>query len=572
MNRNFQLFFWLLSIWLCQIWSFWPLRESEIVLTKAMIYDNSFVILEKKKNLLFAKPQSEGFSLTKIFQYAEPPDLVRHFPVENGHLVAALFNAEKKLSLLAFGNDGNIYFRKNIRLKNFVKDFDLRINENGEPICLFYIFTEKEQMHLLQLYDGKSYKDLVLSESPFDDIFLQLAVNGVHAITRIDGQVAWVSSVRDVLQIYYLPFYITNSVLFLWKGKVYLLGMDTRNHLYRFYLSKEGLKAEIVFSSTDLLFVKKIIPFTYRNKLNLFLFAPGKQRLIRLDIADFETLKDIKDSSRPLVAEWEKIQPLLLENELHFLIESSLSHVYNENFFKKPLFYEVNFRVEQNKNPPRLAIFWKSEKDYLSYRYFLNKNMEFEPLDEEKIIKKRQIIFENLEEGDYILHIQGKDLKTQERTHLYHIPIQWRYRPDEPEVLLLNEIAPSLVSSGKLELFVTNPFPGEYFYEISINPKANPRKSISFTKEGRMVLPTELNPGSYYLHLCVRDPRSGEFSSVLHKLFFVDTYSPFRDPSLSKAKRELEDLEILLEEIRKNRNNPSLLKQKVKELEKKSFP
>ncbi|MCS6984969.1 MAG: hypothetical protein NZM25_07605 [Leptospiraceae bacterium] len=550
-----------------------PLRDARLVPTQGYGYNEDFLFVEREKRVYLASFQEGTFISKKLVDFPEKPDKIQHFPLEGGHLLAALFHEEKKLYLYALGYDGEIYYRRRINLPEVVRAFDLRLDDRAEIIGLFYSLREKDNMHRLQLMEGKNFHDFLITDFPPEDIFLQLSENAAHALTRIEGLPVWVKTVRGRLSLHYLPFWIQIPKFFLWRGRLYLVGLDTRNNLYRFSINAQGrVVAERIFYRQDLHFAQSIIPIAVKGKLNFFLSFPSLRQVLRLEIDDFENLQGIRQYTRPLVFEFQLVLPLLsTETGLHLLEESSLGHIYWEEFDKLPLVYDVNYRVDLQKNPPEIVLFWRANEP-LTYNYFFDKNKDTEPLPENKIIPKRQIIYRNLEEGDYVFHLQASSLKKKEGTPLYHIPIPWRYYPQEPKIIFLNELAPLLVPAGKIELYITNPYPGTYFGEISTTPELEPSKEISFTKDGRITLEAKLRPGSYYLHLRLRDPRSGQYSPTLHQIFFVDTYNPDTDPALSLPRRSLSQIEILHDEIRKNRYSEAIIRQKARELDQKAFP
>ena len=174
-----------------------------------------------------------------------------------------------------------------------------------------------------------------------------------------------------------------------------------------------------------------------------------------------------------------------------------------------------------------MSIQWKtkSSRKIFSYRYLLDHRKSSEPLDEFQYIKKNKIIFKNPKDGFYGFHIQLKDLKSKEKSPLYHIPIFWRYIPQEPEVELLNKQTKIHVNQGNLQFIIKNQAPMHYWAQVNDIPIYNPKKRINI-KDGIVTIQNKLKPRRYFLHLKAQDQRSKQFSTILHKVFYVYPFDP----------------------------------------------
>lgn len=551
----------------------WPLKNARLVDTHWHSWSQSFLLLENGRTVSIVTRKENTFFRRPVFDFPEEPSLLRHFPLEGGDLVTAIFNKEKKISFVAFNSEGKIIYRRNYTVLSEILAFDVRLGTDGQPICLFY--TMQGPNHSLKIFRDGKHSDFMISDTPFDTIFLHLSENAAHAVTRQGAKSVWVTSASGVVTVRDLPHLITRPRFFSWKGTIYLVGIDTRNTIYRFSLrDNERLYAEKILSDNRLLFVDAITPFMLNKQLVLMLPSLSTRVVLRQTYTEFDTLQLEGRITHRSFLNAAKLQPIVYdETKLGLLTQTELGHIYFEPWEGDSTgLADFDWKVDGRKNPPVLSIFWKAARNDLIYRYAFDRKNDTEPLPEDKALRGKKVEFTNLVDGDYVMHVQARDSKGVEVSPVFHIPVSWRYRPEQPEVIVLNEVSPSMIRSGNLDFYVKNPFPADYFAEISTIPEQLPVKPLNLAKDGRASLVAKLKPGSYYLHIRCRDKRSGEFSSTLHHLFFVDSYNPDNDPSLSESTRELNEIDYIMQQIRKNKDNLYELKRWTAELQKRRFP
>lgn len=550
----------------------WPLYDVDPVLTHWRSWSSSFLAINDnslfKYNLNTQHPERKP-QKKLLRQFSSKPDLFKHFPLDGGDLLILGFNNDKKLQILAYDSSGDEIYSSDYRIKYPLVAVDVRIDSNGNPVAVLH--SKQNNNHVISLWIDGDSTDIINSEQPVKQTFLQWNKKTIHILSEHDEQLNWLIYREKKYIRYQIPVYIVNVRFFSWMGAMYLVGIDAEGNLWRYSISPTGLRSRVLLKDNRLRYVDEVIPTRLNRKFNLVIPGSKKNTILRLQYRDF-VANELENPLEERAVFWAKrIVPVFLNRKIYVLSQTELGHLYLEPWDNpNPHLYNVNWQVNTSRATPFLEISWNTgpRGKQLSYSYLLDHKHNSQPLDEKRMVAGNSMRFDNPEDGSYTFHIQVHDINTQVKSPLYHIPIFWKYVPETPEIILIDEIAPRMIKPGPVKFFISNLDLMNYYAEINSIPKYTPRKLIG-NAENEINIDDDLKPGRYYLHLRGRHKRSGVYSPTLHYLFFMDPYNPEQDSTLDKNTKQLGELQYLLKRIRESRGNPEQTKrylEKLKEL------
>ena len=117
----------------------WPLKGVEPINTYSEIWRGAFFSIQNSTELHLTVANQKQFRSNFLYNYEARPDIIKHFPLEeNSNLVVAILKKKRKLVFVAFRASGEKFFEEEYDLAFYVIDADVRVNEEGRPVCLFY--------------------------------------------------------------------------------------------------------------------------------------------------------------------------------------------------------------------------------------------------------------------------------------------------------------------------------------------------------------------------------------------------------------------------------------------------
>lgn len=542
-----------------------PLEDVELIPTHTQIWLGKTILIQNTRKLISVKEYDKKFKKKDLYTFRSRPDLIKHFALADGDLVVAVFNDKQEIIFIVFNSSGNVIYEKKYFLTYEVSEMDVRVDNDGNPLALFY--SNRNMNHVVSLWKLNKNQDIINSERPIDRIFLQWSQKRVHLLYRSLGNIYWTVWKDAKYKRYRLPFFIKRPQFFQINGRMYLMGFDVYGNLYKFSIGGNNqIAAQKVSYSKSFQYVDDIIPVKYKKNIILLMPSRKLRKIFRIDFSDFRSARaKTRIQTRNMMTGFYFI-PLMKKDGLYFNVVSEINYLYTEPWkIRQPYLYDFEWFIDAESKKPKLTMQWKSSLPGLTYRYLFSNRKNIDPLDDRHKIPGNRIIKENLKSGKYYLHIQAID--GRKKSWLYRIPIFWKYSPSEPYIFLLNEVTPRTIKSGNIEFFINNLDNVDYYASISSVPKEKPIKKINHTK-GKISVPAKLKPGRYFLHVRSRDPKSGLYSSTNHFLFFVYPYNPEQDETLKENAEKMGRLQFILQKIRDNSGNPKELKKWMAELRK----
>ncbi|GAB4422667.1 MAG: hypothetical protein OHK0011_01890 [Turneriella sp.] len=535
----------------------WPISGLKLVQTQWSSWVTRFFATDDEHNLIYGRLIDQKPELQKIMRFRRLPDVVKHFPMSDGDLIVSVYNPEKYMQFVAFDFTGALKYSNEFPLDYNVYDLDARVNiEAGNPSCLLYAFDKRN--YYIKYWSERRTQNIMASRDPIDLMFLQWADGGIHYVSSAANSHTWTFWKNGEYRSYRLPFPIKHAKLYQYRNAMHLIGIDLEGGLWQFDISSGELRRNLLERDRRLVLAEKVIPFNFNRELNIIITSPHVGTAYRLTFDDFP-----RPRRKPKLEErrlfWPgNIYPIIdRSNQLDFLLETEIRHIFFESWNAPAvLISDIDWRLDVKRNPPEMMVAWSIPKGaQYAYRYLLDQNPDSEPLSDTKLIPSNTLQFAARKEGAYVLHIQVRNLRTGSYSRVYHIPLLWQYAPPEPELVLLNQIAPRMVSPGRVEFLLNNPHPGEYYAVLDGKPDTVPKRPVSVTS-GRLSFNVRTK-GSYYLHLANRDPRSRVLSPVAHYLFFVSPFDAEEDPSLAENLRRIDEIRRIKVKIQNAKGDPA---------------
>ncbi len=535
----------------------WPISNLKLIRTQWSSWVTRFFAIDDENYLVYGRVVDQKNSLQRVTRFRRKPDVLKHFPMEDGDLVVSVYNLEKLISFVAFDFTGTVKYSNEFALRYNVYDLDARVNiVAGNPSCLFYAYGNKN--YSIKYWSENSTTDIMVSRDPIELMFLQWADGGVHYVTSSPSGYTWTTWKNGDYRSYPLPFPVKHARFYRYRNTMHLIGIDLEGGLWQFNISGGELRRNLLVKDARLTYVDRVIPINFNKELNIILTADHISSAYRLVFDDFPIpRRKTRLEERRLF--WPgHIFPLIDNtNQLTFLLETEIRHIFLETWnAPTAIISDIEWRLDVKRNPPVMLVNWSSPKgSEYAYRYLLDQNQGSEPLNEAKLIPSNTLQFAARKEGTYVLHLQVRNLRTGSFSRVYHIPIVWQYAPPEPEVLLRNQIAPRMVTPGKTDFLIQNLSPGTYYAEVDAKPDTIPKRPVS-AAAGRISFRTGA-AGRYYLHIAQRDDRSRVLGPVHHFLFFVTPFDADKDPSLSANNSRIEEIKRIKRKIEMAKGDPA---------------
>jgi len=548
--------------------STWPVSRLTIINTQWSSWIARFFALDDENNLIYARIPDQQSSLQKVIKLRRRPDIIKHFPMNDGDLIVSVYNPEKITHFMAMDFSGAVKYSNEFALDYNVYDIDARVNiEAGNPSCLFYAYDKRN--YYIKYWTEQRTQDIMVSRDPIDLMFLQWADGGVHYVSSSPAGMSWTFWKNGEYRAYPLPFPVRHARYYKFRGATHLIGLDLEGGLWQFDIGTGSLRHRQLYKDPRLVFVERVIPLTFKKELNIILTGDKISSAYRLVYDDFPTpRRPVRLEERKLF--WQgHLYPIIdSTNNLNILLETEIRHIFLETWSAPTaILTDIDWRLDVKRNPPVMLVNWATPagSEY-AYRYVLDQKSDTEPLTEAKLIPRNTLQFAARKEGAYVLHLQVRNARTGSYSRIYHIPIVWQYQPPEPDVVLLNQVAPRMISSAKADFLLRNLAPGEYYAEVDAKSDTVPIKR-ALIATGRFVVPVGKRAGRYYLHIANRDPRSRVLSHVAHYLFFVSPFDPEEDPTLAESHRRIDELRRIRKKIDAAEGEPAATKPWINRLQ-----
>ena len=536
-------------------------------------WNEEFLALSKLGVLTLFTPSKDKIKSKILYTYREKPDIIKYFTLKEGYLVAAVVKKARDLIIIAFDKNYKIIFEDSYVLKNEILSADLRIDNEGSISCLFYWF--KDENYVLSLWKNGTTKDLYRVELPIDQFFFQEEQKTIHMLNRYGKNYHWVIREKGNYLKVVLPFHILSPTFFSVGKYVFIVGIDIKGNLWRFNIRNNTLYQLKIDSNPNFRYVDSILPLIHKKQFKILLSSSFTNTVWSLKFYNFLTNSKIGQIETKKVITAGTISPLLVKDNLNLILQTSIEQIYIMNWEKEDqLIYDIKWDIDIKQNPINLNINWKSSSNSLLYSYILNDKKLSEPIMDFTVLSNNNISIKNPKEGQFYFHIQAKNEATKEESQIYHIPLFWLLIPPQPSVIFLNEISPSTFLPGKINFYITEQLPIEYFYEINNIPRTEPTKPLDI-KNGVLSLDANLKIGWYYLHIRSKDPKSNKYSLTNHIPFSIKPYDPDQEKSdLSQIEVDTarSELDILFSELIANKKNLEKVKniqERINKLEKK---
>ncbi|HRP69662.1 MAG TPA: hypothetical protein PLY93_09040 [Turneriella sp.] len=547
--------------------STWPISGLTIIDTQWNSWVTRFFAMDDKNNLYYGRVVDQENKLMKVHRFYRKPDLVKHFPMDDGDLVVSIYNNEKIMQFVATDFTGEVRYANEFALSFNVYDVDARVNiQEGNPSCLFYAYDKRT--YSIKYWSELRTQNILVSRDPIELMLLQWNDGGVHYVSVSSSKMVWTFWKNGEYRTFPLPFAIKNARFYKYRNTIHLIGIDHQGGLWQFDIAAGMLRRNLLEKDKRLVGVERVTAFNFRKELNILLTGEHISSAYRLTFDDFPIpRKKPKLEERKLF--WEgKVFPLIDNtNQLNFLLETTLRHIYLETWSTPTaIITDIDWRLDLKMNPPSMIVHWVRPKgSEYAYRYLLDQNPDSEPLNEAKLIPTDTLRFSARKEGDYVLHLQVRNVRSGALSRMYHIPLEWQYQPPEPDVLLLNQVAPRMVNPGKVNFVLKQLEPGTYYAALDNKSDTIPKKIADVSTGGLSV--NVRRPGRYYLHLANRDERSQVLSPTMHYLFFVTPFDVDEDPTLSETRRLIDEIQRIKKKIEAAKGEPAKTQPWINRLE-----
>ncbi len=520
-------------------------------------WENKFYSCDSNGQIWVNNVSGEGTDVqkTKVFKLSFTPEQFKHFPLQDVNILAGWSNEKKIFYAIILDENDDVIQKEKLKIPDYIDDVEVRIGQ-GRRLALLFSGKEKDK-YFIKLWFDERFQNIMIQNQKPDASFLHWAQLSIHYLYKEDVNTYWTVWNKGRFHSYELPFPVTTVQFIQWRNNVYLIAKDTSYALWRIGIKGDKLERVKLYQNDSFEYVYDVLPMIDGNTLNLLLSSSLEKVLYRLIISDFDSRRPgVKLRTTPLISE-SYVMPGLVNQHIYW-VESDLSkHSYLRSWEAdfEPV-VNFNWRIVNREGYPDLYLSWQkgSRGDY-EYRYILDKEKDSPPLPDYKQVSNNQVNFKMKDEGKYYLHLQARDVSTGHESPVYHLPVFWQYTPDVPDIALLDEISPRVISGKRLNFIIKNALPLSYYAEINKIPVYEPENPLRVLS-GRGQISYTFEPGRYYLHIRVKDNRTDQYSQTLHYLFFYETMKLEQSVGLKEYNENLTELRMILEKIDSTRYDP----------------
>lgn len=527
---------------------------------------NHYFTFSAKGKLILHEPGEDGFSKKEVYTFPLEPDHVKHFRMADVGIFAAWSNKSHALVIVVLDQEWKVIRSETHKLSRTVLDVDLRV-DLARRLVISLVEAEQRKHYLTLKFDGRTH-ELTIQENPIQATTLDWPAYSIHYVYKEEIKTYWSIWEKGRFVSYTLPFSLGVAAFIKRKGKIYLLGTDANNHLYIFSITPTGgVKPFRLFTNKRGVPIDEMVTTRIARGLQVFLVSSKMKRLFRFEVDPAFLAGEVVPDQRKLLAEG-SVSIGDLKGQAVWVEMNALGNSYMR--YWKDSFAPVlgfDWKINVQGGVTTIYLSWENSKDAsYEYRYMFDQNHSSKPLPDYNDIPRRSATFTLRQEGDYVFHLQGRDKKTLRESPVYHLPVFYQFTPDAPEVELLNEISPRVITGNRLEFLIQNYGPYTYYAEIDKIPVKDPAKKLQ-NRGGYGRLRHRFEAGRYYLHLRCRDERTGNFSPTVHHLFFHETMAMEQAAGIQEYNKNMSELREVLRMLEKTRNDPEENKKWRKKLQ-----
>ncbi|MDH4262940.1 MAG: hypothetical protein OEV78_07850 [Spirochaetia bacterium] len=500
----------------------WPLHKTNIIKINNNSWSDKFFSFSN--NQLFVYYQQSDKTVFKVLQtLSMAPQYARYFPLRDAEVITVWNNNQKKLEILIFDKNNKLLSQENIKLTDQVDDLQIRIGQGRRPALLFIKKNKNDNMASVYFDDREQIifrqsTQIMASTLDWSNLSAYIVTKeGTKPVIKV-----WKKGIVNNYEIPFSPIFAQFVEI---NDKVYLLAIDSKSTLWSIVFENFKINANKILYMKDLPFVRQFNLISLNGNLSLIMHSPFNKKLFLLKSASFTRNNNPANIDAYLLLDSNQVFPGKISENFSWLESSSANYTYLNNTQNKisPI-VNLNWKVNTKAGYPEILVYWDNlpaNKKY-EYRYIMDTNPDSLPLPEYRI-KENRLTVKLLDQGNYYLHIQARDLIDGSESVVYHFPVSWKYRPIQPNIYLTNEISPYVITGNSVIFIISNVEPLEYYAEINNIPVYDPVEQI-YSGTGEVQIDQRFKPGRYYLHIRAKDPKTNSFSTTLHYLFFYQTY------------------------------------------------
>lgn len=523
----------------------WPLYDTKIIKSGIFCWEDTFY--GYKGGDVFSYTTDSGkITEKKIYSLTVNPDHVKMFPFGDALIITAWNNQKRKLEYAVFDKSYGVVEKDMIALDDATDDLDIRFGQGRRPAFLF-VKNSGNQKRVSIWFDERQ-QTIFLESAPFIASFLDWSTLSAYVLARS----AMKSYIRlwqkGLVESYEIPFLPLVARFILINNQITMLAIDIRGNLWQVYIAQNKAIASKLSSLPALVYVKQLDLYIKENSMTLFMPTPDRKKIYIYKSSDIRRPDGGIIEERPMI-DANDVVPGQIANQNVWLESSAAKQVYlnreNENM---PTLNNFDWIVNMKNGYPEVLFTWKSfpQKKNFQYRYIIDGKENSPPLPEYRLNENR-LTARLPSDGNFYLHIQSMDVVAGQESVIYHIPVFLKFSLKTPEISMLDEISPNVVSGNGVHFSVNNIAPLEYYAEITNTPEYEPREKV-YPMAGEIQINMNLKPGRYYIHIRSKDIKTGGYSPTLHYLFFCQFYTTEFSLGASDFNKDIGRLKILIKQ------------------------
>jgi len=500
----------------------WPLNNVKIIASEDYAWSEKFFVFAGNR-LYSYSVNEEKTALRGFHDMAIKPEFARFFPMYDVDVVVVWNNTLGKLEILIFDKGGRFLQSEQVKLDDEVDDLQVRFGQGRRP-ALLLVKNRKDEYKVSLWFDDRE-QIIFIQSSPILASALDWSKLSALVVTREGSRPMVKVWKKGLVSSYELPFFPVFSKFADLDDRVYLLAIDPRSTLWSISVEDGRVNAVKALYLKDLAYIKQIRTVLSGEKASLVMNSSLNKKVYVSGAFNFTNNNNPAGILAYPMLDSDTVFPGMVSNKLRWLETNSSGHTYLVDPEAKTLpFMDLTWKIETRGGFPEAFFSWGSRpaNRQFEYRYMLDDKPDSQPLPEYRV-RENRLNVKLSAEGDYYLHIQARDPLDGTESVVYHFPVFWKYRPPIPDIYLLNEITPYVVTGKSLVFVISNLQPLEYFAEVNTIPVYDPVRPIN-VGSGEVQVNQEFKPGRYYLHLRSKDPKTNSYGPTLHYLFFYQTY------------------------------------------------